>query len=122
MGRQKTVCICIGLLAALFGTRPAAADTPIDLSTYQESCEVRVEGWNSHLRLAWPTGAGEDAVVTLDLSGNRPLIASMALRKTGGEAETILGSVDPVWFLTVGERRAADEKAPDQQWEVFFDN
>src|SRR5205807_3532452 len=46
----------------------------------------------------------------------------LATRKTGDEVQPILTAVDPIWFVTVGERRAADEKAPDQQWEVFFDN
>src|SRR4051812_18656123 len=98
------------------------AETPIDLAAYDIQCEVRLEGWNGHLRLAWPTGQGEDAFVTLDLSGQRPLIESMAIRKPGQPAQSIISAVDPVWFLTVGERRAADEKSPDQQWEVFFDN
>src|SRR5438093_12705834 len=118
MSRHKTVCIGILTLAGLFGTQPtASADTPIDLSAYDKQCEVRLEGWDGHLRFAWPTGAGEDAVVTLDLSGQRPLIESMAIRKPGEAAQSIVSGVDPVWFLTVGERRAADEKAPDQQWE-----
>src|SRR5947199_73810 len=119
MDCQKTVCICIMLLAANLAV---VADTPTDLSAYQKDCEVRLEGWNGHLRLAWPTGAGEDAVVTLDLSGQRPLIESLAIRQPGQPAQSIITAVDPVWFVTVGERRAADEKAPDQQWEVFFDN
>jgi len=101
---------------------PSRAETPIDLAAYRADCEVRVEAWNSHMRAAWPVGNGEFAEVTLDMSGEKPLIEKMAMRKAGGAEATILGGVDPIWFLTVGERRAADEKAPDQQWEVFFDN
>src|SRR5207244_5508174 len=119
----KTVCLCRGTLAAL-PTAPlaVAADTRIDLSGYKQDCEVRIEGWNGNLRLAWPTGDREAAEVTLDLSGTRPLLQTMAVRKDGAAAETILSALDAAWFLTVGERRAADEKAPSQQWEVFFDN
>ena len=118
----KTLCICIILAAAPFGDFRARAETPIDLSRYDEACEVRVEGWNGHLRIAWPMTDGEMGVVTLDLSGQRPLIEQLATRKDGRQALPILGSVDPVWFLTIGERRAADEKPPEQKWEVFFDN
>jgi hypothetical protein len=111
------------MVAVLVSAGQAApADTPIDLSGYQQDCEVRLEGWDGHLRLAWPMAEGETGVVTLDLSGERPLVESLATKKTGGEAETILSGVDPIWFLTVGERRAADEKPPEQKWEVFFDN
>jgi hypothetical protein len=122
MSFEKTICMCITALATLLAANLAAADTPIELEAYKSDCEVRLEGWNSHLRLAWPTGAGEDAVVTLDLTGAKPLIESLAIRKPGEAAQSIITGVDPVWFVTVGERRAADEKAPDQQWEVFFDN
>src|SRR5436190_16823145 len=120
---KKLARICIALVAVLLSlSTTTLAETPINLSGYQKDCEVRVEGWNGNLRLAWPTGTGETGVVTLDLSGTRPLIEKLAIRKDGADADTILGPVDPVWFLTVGERRAADEKGPSQQWEVFFDN
>jgi hypothetical protein len=117
------LCIRIAIMALLlpsWGT--VSAETTIDLSAYKHDCEVRVEAWNGNLRLAWPTGEGETAVVTLDLSGQRPLIEQLGIRKEGSAAEPILTSLDPVWFLTVGERRATDEKPPEQKWEVFFDN
>jgi hypothetical protein len=100
----------------------AQAGIPIDLNGYQVDCQVKVEGWNGNLRLAWPITDAETGVVTLDMTDQRPLIQEIEVRKNGGEVQTIISGVDPVWFLTVGERRAADEKAPDQQWEVFFDN
>ena len=98
------------------------AETPIDLSAYHIDCDVKIEAWNGNLRLAWPTTDGESAVLTLDMTGHNRLIEQMALRKNGDEAQTILRGVDPIWFLTVGERRANDEKSPDKPWEVFFDN
>jgi hypothetical protein len=115
---------CITVMASLLQTQGnVRAETPIDLSAYQSDCEVRLLAWNGHLRLAWPMGDGETGEVTLDLSGQRPLVESLATKKgAGSDAQTILGGVEPVWFLTVGERRATDEKAPDQRWEVFFDN
>src|SRR5262245_43615483 len=110
------------LLITLLVGKEATAETPIELAGYRPDCEVKVEGWDGHLRIAWPTGDRELAEVTLDLSGERPLIEKMATRVEGNEAATILTGVDPVWFLTFGERRAADEKPPEQKWEVFFDN
>jgi hypothetical protein len=98
------------------------AETPIDLTDYKTDCQVQVEGWNGNLRLTWPITDAETGVLTLDMTGQRPLIQDLAIRKNGGDAQSIISDVDPVWFLTVGERRASDEKAPDQQWEVFFDN
>src|SRR6266436_2656997 len=123
MSAPKNACICITASAALLiASAAAAAETAIDLSDYRSDCDVRVQGWDGHLKVTWPAGEGEMSEVTLDLSGERPLIEKMAARKDGAEAAVILTGVDPVWFLTVGERRAADEKGPDQQWEVFFDN
>ncbi len=123
MASRKKVCICISLLAALLGAPlTALASTPIDLSAYQKDCEVRIEAWNGNLRLAWPSADRETAEITLDFSGTAPLIESIAIKKPGANAEPILKAVDPVFFLTVGERRANDEKSPDQKWETFFDN
>src|SRR5437763_8084896 len=99
MDCRKTACTGIGWLAALLAANLAVvADTPTDLSAYQKDCEVRLEGWNGHLRLAWPSGAGEDAVVMLDLSGGKPLIESLAIRKAGETPQSIITGVDPVWF------------------------
>src|SRR5437763_2560756 len=118
----KNARLCITFAALLAVALAARAETPIGVAAYRADCEVRIEAWNGHMRAAWPTGNGDTAEVTLDMSGDRPLIEQMAMRKEGGEAATILTGVDPVWFLTVGQRRAADEKSPDQKWEVFFDN
>src|SRR5438128_6977241 len=78
MASQKISCACITLVALLLPSWGfAVAETPIDLSAYQKDCEVRVEGWNGNLRLAWPTQNDEETIVTLDLSGTKPLIESM---------------------------------------------
>lgn len=121
--------VSLGCMASalLLGSAAADAETPIDLAGYDAQCEVRVAGWNGNLRLTWPIADGEEGEATLDLSGTQPLVQRLAVRKPAAGNETtaaaeILGAVDPVWFLTVGERRPAADKPPDQQWEVFFDN
>src|SRR4051812_11779762 len=110
MSPNKCVCISVSTFTALLCAQLAVAETPLDLSGYRVDCEVRVEAWDGHMRAGWPVGNGETAEVTLDLSGERPLIEQMAIKKQGEAEVAILGGVDPVWFLTVGERRAADEK------------
>jgi hypothetical protein len=122
MTTPKIACIRITAASLLAIAAIARAETPIDLSSYRADCEVQIEAWNGHMRAIWPVGNGETAEVTFDMSGDRPLIEQMALRKESAEHSTILTGVDPVFFLTVGERRAADEKSPEQKWEVFFDN
>ena len=49
------------LIMALIGgiARSPSAETSVDLSGYRPECEVRVEGWNEHLRITWPAGGGE---------------------------------------------------------------
>src|SRR5436305_723844 len=118
----KNAGLCITAAGLMAMALAARAETPIDLSSYRADCEVQVEAWNGHMRAAWPLGNGETGEVTLDMSGDRPLIEQMAVRKEDAEHRTIVTSVDPIWFLTVGQRRGADEKSPDQKWEVFFDN
>lgn len=117
-------------LAILLGCSPlylfyfstASAETLVDLSRYQQGCEVQVTGFNSHLVVAWPMDNGETGEVLLNLSGGGPLLQRISTRSGHAEPATLLTGLDPVWFLTVGERRFAAEKPADQQWEVFFDN
>jgi hypothetical protein len=100
----------------------AAAETVIDFSAYQPTCAVEVQGWNSHLRVSWPTGERDTAIAVLNLSGDGPLLQQLATSRDAGPELPILAAVDPVMFLTVGQRRAPDDKPREQRWEVFFDN
>jgi hypothetical protein len=111
----------IGVLVSAL-VAAASAETPIDFSGYRADGDVRVEGWNGNLRVSWPMAEVERGELTLDLSGERPLIQRLATRKGEAEPAAILEGASPAWYLTVGERRPAADKPPDQQWEVFFDN
>src|SRR5947209_3560868 len=99
-----------------------AAEILIDLSGYQADCAVRVEAWNGHLRFSWPLERDEVGVATLDLNGEQPLIESLAVRRGSAEPANILQHVNPLWQMTIGQRRLVEEKPHDQQWQVFFDN
>ena len=117
----------LSFTAAWMIASTAAAETPVDLAGYDPACEVRVEGWNGHLRLSWPLDAKERSdrgEITLDLNGTAPIIQRLATRGSGDDEPsfTILQGVDPAWWLTVGSRQMPADKPADQQWEVFFDN
>lgn len=122
MRTPKKLRLCITAASLLTIALALRAETPIDLSGYRSDCEVQVQGWNGHLKVTWPNGNGESSELTLDMAGERPLIEQFAARKEGAEAAAILGGVDPVWFLTVGQRQGPADKPPEQRWEVFFDN
>lgn len=102
--------------------RPARGETPIDLRGYFADCEVKVEGYNGQLRVAWPIQPHLAGELALDLTGQGPLIRHFALRSGESEPTVVLRQLDPIWRLTVGTRRPAVEKPPEQKWEVFFDN
>lgn len=112
----------LAVLACLVAVRIARSETVVDVSGYRADCEVQVKGFNGHLIVNWPMGQGELGEVALDVSGMGPLIKQMVTRKGDDEAAAILGNVDPVWFLTVGERRLATDRPQEQHWGVFFDN
>jgi hypothetical protein len=112
----------LGLAAAGGACAAARGETPIDLSNYRADCEVRVEGYNGQLRIVWPIRPHQAGEVSLDLSGIGPLIRQVALHHGGSQPAILLRDVDPLWRLTVGSRRPAAEKPPEQKWEVFFDN
>src|SRR5687768_159447 len=109
---------------AFLAASPALAQTRalIDLSAYQADCQVKVKGYNGQLIVSWPAAENETAEVAIDLSSGGPIIKQMLVRHANGTIAEVLSGVDPVWFLTVGSRRLAEDRPPDQQWQVFFDN
>jgi len=120
----RSLLFLLAVLPAVLALRvpPAAAETVIDFAAYRPTCAVEVQGWDSHLRVSWPTGERDTAVVVLDLTGDAPLVQQLATTAGGGAEMPILSAVDPAIFLTVGQRRPPADKPPEQRWEVFFDN
>jgi hypothetical protein len=114
--------LLVTVVAGLMAAASVLADTVIDFSGYHADCDVRVEGWNGQLRVKWPVEAGETGEVVLDLSGQGPLIKQMAIRNNENAVSEVLKDVDPMWFVTVGERQVPPGKPPEHKWEVFFDN
>src|SRR5262245_10610294 len=70
---------------------PAAAETPVDLASYDPTCKVQVVGWNGHLRLSWPLSEKEPAAageITLDLNGGKPILQKLVVRAAGDESQS----------------------------------
>jgi hypothetical protein len=119
----KVLSSTTSLAAALVLLQSAVAAAPIDQTGYDKNCTVHVSSGGNAINVEWPMDGGSGRV-RLDVSGNGPLIDGLRVL-TGLVRELpppILSNFDPVWFLTVGERRLAPEKPPEQKWEVFFDN
>ncbi|HEY1110720.1 MAG TPA: hypothetical protein VGE76_18860 [Opitutaceae bacterium] len=101
------------LLAIQLGAQPAPAAATVDLSEVLPGNGATVSAEAPGLRLTWRAGDGRTAELVLDLGGNRPLIAQVALAGT-----VIARQLEPVTWLTIGER---DLRAP-AGWVAFFDN
>ena len=114
--------LVVGLLLLWIAcTQTAAAEVAVDFSGYDKACAVQVLHGEGKLVASWPNADGRTAFLCLDISGHAPLIRDLGVPEASGNQPT-LRHVDPAWFLTVGERRLAPEKPPEQKWEVFFDN
>src|SRR5690606_31523732 len=94
----------------------------VDLSGYPADSAIRIEHKDGRLLIAWPSGSEETGEMALDLSGQRPLIERIAVRRGKEEPRTILTGVDPAVFVTIGSRNMPPGKPSEQKWEVFFDN
>jgi hypothetical protein len=123
--------LVVGLLLLWTASpRPAAAEVAVDFAGYNKACAVRVTpGREDELGVVWPAGDNATGLLSLDLLASdsetlrkiRPLIRELSIAQ-GEKSTPVLAAEDPVWLLTVGERRLAPEKPPEQKWEVFFDN
>ncbi len=110
----------------MLGHAPSAsAQTSVDWTGYDKSCAVRIErgleDGDGVMHAIWPAGDGKTAGLELDITGKAALIRGLGFVNPGRNPP-LLSRTDPTWFLTVGERRLAPEKPPEQKWEVFFDN
>lgn len=115
----------LSVVAVLLALAPsgAAADVAVDLSGYDPGCGVSVRRDGDLLRIGWPAADGEAGVLVLDLSGGRPLFASLGMARDGDAATPLLEGVEPVTFLTVGTRVAPPGRPPAMDpFNTFFDN
>ena len=120
-GKGRLAAIALAVLACATIEAQAAR---VDLAGYRPECGVEVEHRDGRLTLRWPIATGEIGRLTLDLVGDRPLIAEMAIAASPeSPVRSILANVDPVAFLTVGERRLPKGRPPGMSvFNAFFDN
>ena len=110
------------LLPAAPARAPARVDGEVDSSKYSPDCGVNVERQGDLLNVSWPMAPGESGQLILNLSGAAPLIERLAIGDATGSVRPLLERLDPVFFLTVGNRRTPPAKPPEQSWRVFFDS
>jgi hypothetical protein len=99
-------------------------EIPIDRSGYDPACGVAVESTREQVTVQWPIEGDEFAQVMLDLRAGKPLVTSAAVAARRGEPlRTILQNVDPVSFLTVGQRVGTAGRPPGMsEFNEFFDS
>ena len=84
------------------------AAVPIDLSLYRADSGIDVQRQGQRLVLQWNAAADERGRLTLDLTGDRPLIENIALLSHDDlVVKTLMQDVDPITFVTVGSRQGS---------------
>src|SRR5690606_30333299 len=105
----------ISFLALLISTF-SLAQVPVDLSDYKKDARTSAIAKDGVLTIGWPIGNKEEGSVSINLYGERPLVASMRLSSDGVWKE-VASALDPVFILTVGKRDLTKESG----WNIFFD-
>ena len=89
---------------------------PVDMTTYDPDCGVKVNAKDDSLTARWETPEGI-TVLTLDVSGQGALVRSIAVGLGDSEPVVVLRDANPVTVLTVGERDLKKRGG----WTIFFD-
>ena len=108
------------LLTLLYASRVSSAEAQVELDTtgYDASCGIEVTQDGSLIQVAWPTGSGRRVQLVYDLTGNRPLIHTVALSpKSGQPFQPIATALDPMLQVRVGNRDLEKRGS----WTIFFD-
>ena len=88
---------------AAFAWGLAVQGVPVDMTTYDPDCGVKVNAKDDSLTARWETPEGA-TVLTLDVSGRGALMRSIGVALGDGEPVVVLRDANPVTVLTVGER------------------
>jgi hypothetical protein len=124
-GTIRAICALVSLLLGCeilqTGPRIHAAEVVVDSSRYSADCGIEVRHADQRLMLKWPTDEEESGQLVLDLRPERPLIERLSISR-GGEDGTLLESMEPMTFMTVGTRVTPRGHPPTlSKWQVFFD-
>lgn len=96
----------------------ANAQSPVDLSQFDQGKDIHATVDNDHLHITWETGKASQGQMDINLKKGEPLFNQIQLQKENGGFQTIAENLDPVFILTVGER----DLKPRTGWTIFFDN
>lgn len=106
------------MIVNAWGAQPAAeASAAVDLSAFRAGAGMSVTQAGRQLQFTWRISASERGLLVLSLDRSQPLIDTLGVM-TDGRPRAILQRMNPVVWLTVGER---DLRAP-AGWVAFFDN
>jgi hypothetical protein len=102
----------------------SAREIVVERSAFDAACGVAVQIDREQLTLEWPLPGDEIGRVVLDLRAGKPHFASMAVAGKRGEPfQILMENVDPVTFLTVGQRRGTVGRPPGMSdFNEFFDS
>jgi hypothetical protein len=116
------LCLVAGTALAIRG-KVVAQSPAVDFARYSSACGVEVRHDAGRLRVAWRMNDAEFGRVTLNLTPGQPLIETLGVAtRASGATAPLLQNVEPVTFLTVGERRAPTGRPPTMSvFNVFFD-
>lgn len=109
--------IWLAVMACMpFGLAQSVNQVPVDLSSYDLACGVAVRHQDESLLVHWKTPEGATEL-TLNLSGQGAVVASIAVASGEEKPVVILRNVDPVTVLTLAERNLKKQNG----WTIFFD-
>lgn len=101
----------------------ATAGIVLDLGGFHRDSGLDVIYAEERLTIAWPLTGRDIGHFALDLRPGKPLIASLSVGTQGEIPRPLLRGVDPVAFVTVGERRKPGGEPPGRSvFNVFFDS
>lgn len=107
-----------GAISARAAENSAVKNLRVDFTDYRETSGVVVKQVHQQLAIEWPISRTETGRVVLNLDSTKPLLEKISVTAAGKPARVIGQQLNPVTWLTVGER---DLKNP-AGWVAFFDD
>jgi hypothetical protein len=109
-------CLFIAAAAIMFNVNTVAAQTTVNLKTFNTKNGVTVKTTGSKIDLSWPVSDTEKGRVVFDLDKSSPLFKSIQATEKGTYKE-IAANLNPEFILTIGKRDLISQNG----WNIFFD-
>ncbi len=104
------------LLLLLIASVHSIAQTPVDISGYNNKNGTKVIIENNAISVSWIISEKENGNILIDLEKGKPLFKSIGLTREG-TVHKIATDIDPAFILTVGKRDLVSQNG----WNIFFD-